>query len=141
VKADLIRLDNVFFDRVTMFFNGETVTVTPLAITDSRSPEQGGCTVMQSTNGATYNLLWDGKSATPQTDHWKLVRVDEHVRPNVLQINSLTVLVGTDGTEAEALSATSLDGALNVLFGLAEHGGSTNRKAIPLQQNRHSRMT
>lgn len=49
VKADLIRLDRIFFDRITMFFNGETVTVTPLSMTDPRAPEQGGCMVMQST--------------------------------------------------------------------------------------------
>jgi hypothetical protein len=92
VKADLLRLDNVFFDRITMFFNGETVTVTPLALTDSRTPEEGGCIVIQSTNRVTYNLLWDGKSATlPGENHWKLVRVDDHARPNILQIDRLTV--------------------------------------------------
>jgi len=81
-------------------------------------------------DGVTYNLLWDGKSATPQTDHWTLVRVDEHAQLNMLQINSLTVLVGSDGTDSKALSETSLDEALNVVFGLGEHGASANRKAI-----------
>jgi len=139
VNADLIRLNNVFFDRIRIFFNGETVTVTPLAVTDSRTPERGGCIVIQSTNGVTYNLLWDGKSARPQEGHWKLIRADEHARPNVLKISSLTVSVGVDGTDALALSDTSFDEALNVLFGLAEHGDSANQKVILLQHKRHSR--
>ena len=139
VNADLIRLNNVFFDRIRIFFNGETVTVTPLAVTDSRTPERGGCIVIQSTNGVTYNLLWDGKSARPQEGHLKLIRADEHARPNVLKISSLTVSVGVDGTDAVALSDTSFDEALNVLFGLAEHGDSANQKVIVLQHKRHSR--
>jgi|HubBroStandDraft_4_1064222.scaffolds.fasta_scaffold123117_1 hypothetical protein len=129
VKADLLRLDNVFFDRITMFFNGETVTVTPLALTDSRTPEEGGCIVIQSTNRVTYNLLWDGKSATlPGENHWKLVRVDDHARPNILQIDRLTVSCDAHAGDVETLSETSFDEALNMLFGLADRTEPPSRE-------------
>lgn len=127
VRTDLLRVEKVLLDRITMFFNGETVTVTPLALTDSRAPEQGGCVVMQSTNRVIYDLLWDGKSATLQ-DHWKLVRVDEHARPNILQIDRLTVSCGAHAGDVETLCESSLDQALNTLFGLADRADAASRE-------------
>jgi hypothetical protein len=68
VTPDLLRVGNVLLDRLTLFLEGETVTATPLALSDARAGE-GGCVVIQSTNGITYNLLWDGVSPAVQ-DHW-----------------------------------------------------------------------
>jgi hypothetical protein len=127
VRADLLRVEKILLDRLTMFFNGETVTATPLALSDSRAPEQGGCVVMQSTNRVTYNLLWDGKSATLQ-DHWKLVRVDNHAGPNILQIGRLTVSCAANAGDVETLCETSLDEALNMLFGLADRTEPASRE-------------
>jgi len=127
VRADLLRVEKILFDRITMFFNGETVTVTPLALSDSRAPEHGGCVVMRSTNRVTYNLLWDGKSPTLQ-DHWKLVRVDDHARANILQLDRLTVFCAADAGDVQTLCETSLDEALSMLFGLVDRTEPPSRE-------------
>ena len=129
MKADLLRIEKILLDRITMFFNSETVTVTPLALSDSRAPEHGGCVVMGSTNRVTYNLLWDGKSTTIQ-DHWKLVRVDDHARPNILQIDRLTVSCAAEAGDVETLCETSLDEALSMLFGLADGAEPPSREIV-----------
>jgi hypothetical protein len=127
VRADLLRVEKILLDRITMFFNGETVTVTPLALGDSRAPEHGGCVVMRSTNRVTYNLLWDGKSPTFQ-DRWKLVRVDDHAPTNILQIDHLTVFCAAGAGDPETLCETSLDEALSMLFGLVDRTESPSQE-------------
>jgi hypothetical protein len=50
VTPDLLRVDNLLLDRLTLFFEGETVTATPLPLSDPRAGE-GGCVELHSTNG------------------------------------------------------------------------------------------
>src|SRR5260370_16774418 len=91
VKPDLLRVDKVLLDRLTIFLRGQTVIVTPLSMSDSRAPAGGGCIVMQSTNGVTYNLLWDGITSAV-SDHWKIVRAEDHIEANKVHLdNPLTV--------------------------------------------------
>jgi hypothetical protein len=121
VKPDLLRVGNVLLDRLTIFLDGETVTATPLAVSDSRSSEEGSV-VIQSTNGIIYNLLWDGVSpALP--DHWKLVRADDCARPETGR--------GSYESKSEPLSERSLDEALDNLFGLTARKELPSRESIP----------
>ena len=117
VKPDLLRVDKVLLDRLTIFLHGQTVIVTPLSMSDSRAPAGGGCVVMQSTNGVTYNLLWDGITSAVQ-DHWKIVRAEDHA-PNKVQLDRLTVFFsGPLQDDMTSLDESRLDEALLKLFGL-----------------------
>jgi hypothetical protein len=78
VTPDLLRFDDLLLDRLTLFFEGETVTATPLPPSDPRAGE-GGCVELHSTNGVAYYLLWDGVALSVPED-WKIVRVDDRAR-------------------------------------------------------------
>lgn len=117
VKPDLLRIDKVLLDRLTIFLHGHTVIVTPLSMSDSRAPAGGGCVVMQSTNGVTYNLLWDGSTSAVQ-DHWKILRAEDHAA-NKVQLDRLTVFFsGPVQDDMTSLDESRLDEALMKLFGL-----------------------
>jgi hypothetical protein len=117
VKPDLLRVDKVLLDRLTIFLHGRTVNVTPLSMSDSRAPAGGGCVVMQSTNGVTYNLLWDGSTSAVR-DHWKIPRAEDH-GANKVQLDRLTVFFsGPLQDELTTLDESRLDDALLKLFGL-----------------------
>jgi hypothetical protein len=105
VRPDLIRLDGIFFVRLTVLFGGRTVTMTPISLADARTPYRGGCVAVRSTNGMRCDLLWNGfASAAP--DNW-------------------TITAAHDGSDvsgnaaAQSLSEASLDEALNWLFELS----------------------
>jgi hypothetical protein len=119
VKPDLLRVDKVLLDRLTIFLHGQTVIVTPLSMNDSRAPTGGGCVVMQSTNGVTYNLLWDGSTSAVR-DHWKIVRAEDHSEANKVQLDHrLTVFFsGSLQDDMTSLDESRLDEALLKLFGL-----------------------
>lgn len=118
VKPDMLRVDNVLLDRLTIFLYKQTVTVTPLSMNDSRAPDGGGCVLMQSTNGVTYNLLWDGSTAALR-DHWRIVPVEAHGQTNKVQLDRLTVFFnGPLPDELAPLDEGRLDEALLRLFGL-----------------------
>lgn len=126
VTPDLLRVGNVLLDRLTIFLDGETVTATPLALSDSRAGE-GGCVVIQSTNGVIYNLLWDGVSpAVP--DHWKIVRADDCARLDKAPSDYAVPRGGLE-SRSEPLSERSLDEALDNLFGL------TGRRELPSSES------
>lgn len=115
---DLLRVDKVLLNRLTIFLNGETVTITPLSMNDPRAPERGGCIAMRSTNGVTYNLLWDGSSSAVR-DHWKLVRAEDHGQVDKVQLERLTVFFHDPLPDSALLDESTLDEALGRLFGLA----------------------
>ena len=125
VKPDLLRVDKVLLDRLTIFLRGQTVIVTPLSMSDSRAPTGGGCIVMESTNGVTYNLLWDGITSAVR-DHWKIVRAEDRVEANKVQLdNRLTVFFsGSFQDDLTSLDESCLDEALMKLFGLAPDTGA-----------------
>jgi hypothetical protein len=117
VTPDLLRVDNLLLDRLTLFFEGETVTATPLPLSDPRAGE-GGCVELHSTNGTAYYLLWDG-TAPSVPENWKVVRVEDRARAERISDDAVTA----DGFDKlEPLSDRSLDQALGSLFGLAAAG-------------------
>lgn len=117
VKPDLLRVDRVLLDRLTIFLHGHTVIVTPLSMNDSRAPARGGCVVMQSTNGVTYNLLWDGNTSAVH-DHWKILRAEDHAA-NKVDLDRLTVFFsGPVRDDMTSFDESRLDEALLKLFGL-----------------------
>ena len=117
MTSDLLRVGDLLLDRLTLYFDGETVTATPMPLADIRAGE-GGCVEIQSTNGTTYCLLWDG--ASPSTpEHWRIVRVDDHQRMD----KAIDEASSRDSFEKlEPLSERSLDQALGHLFGLTSNG-------------------
>src|SRR5260370_24397000 len=119
VKPDLLRVDKVLLDRLTIFLRGQTVIVTPLSMSDSRAPAGGGCIVMQSTNSVTYNLLWDGITSAV-SDHWKIVRAEDHIETNKVQLdNRLTVFFSCSFQDRFTSPPYSpLDASLTKLFQL-----------------------
>jgi len=119
IKADLLRVEKVLFSRLTIFLNGETVTVTPLALHDARTPEGGGCLLVRSTNKVTYNLLWNGVSSAVE-GNWEIARVDEGMAAKEVQVGSLTVFFDQRLEESRQLSGGTLDEALDKLFGLPQ---------------------
>jgi hypothetical protein len=129
VKADLLRVDKILLDRLTVFLHGETVTVTPLSLSDSRTPESGGCILVQSTTGVAYHFLWDGVSSADQ-DHWLVVRADNRHQAAEVELDHLTVSYADSvREEAQPLSEKSLDEALETLFGLANRVESNGHQA------------
>jgi hypothetical protein len=92
---------------------------------DSRAPTGGGCVVMQSTNGVTYNLLWDGSTSAVR-DHWKIVRAEDHSEANKVQLDHrLTVFFsGSLQDDMTSLDESRLDEALLKLFGLVADTGA-----------------
>jgi hypothetical protein len=128
VTPDLLRVGNVLVDRLTLFLDGETVTATPLALSDPRAGE-GGCVMIRSTNDVTYYLLWDGVSPFAP-DHWKIVRADDgHIADKVPHDEPVTT--GALASKAEPLSESSLDEALGDLFGLVNPKQSQAAEYIP----------
>lgn len=104
VRPDLIRLDGIFFVRLTILLDGRTVTLTPLSLAGARTPYRGGCVAMRSTNGMRCDLLWNGVAAAP--DNWTITEARD----------------GSDASghiAARSLSEGSLDEALNRLFELS----------------------
>lgn len=120
IKADLLRVEKVLFNRLTIFLNGETVSVTALPLHDPRTPEGGGCILVRSTNKVTYNLLWNGVSSAVD-GNWEIARVDDGLAAKEVQVGSLTVFFDQRRDESRALSGASLDEALDRLFGLPQH--------------------
>jgi hypothetical protein len=119
MTADLLRVGDLLLDRLTVFLDGETITATPLPLSDPRAGE-GGCVEVQSTNGVAYYLFWDG--VTPSgPEHWNIVRLDERVR--IDRVISDEAGIAREGMESrcQPLSERSLDQALGDLFGLAGH--------------------
>jgi hypothetical protein len=116
ITPDLLRVGDVLLDRLTLFLDGETVTATPLGLSDPRAKD-GGCVLLQSTNGVIYHLLWDGVSPAVQ-DHWKIVRVDDRTRLDKTPSEDANGRAGLEN-KIETLSERSLDEALDNLFGLA----------------------
>jgi len=129
VKPDLLRVDNVLLDRLTIFLDGETVTATPLALSDWRARE-GGCVVIHSTNGVIYNLLWDGVSPAVQ-DHWKIVRADDYARLDKVRSDHAVACGGLE-SKSEPLSERSLDETLDNLFGLTRRGELPSSESTPI---------
>ena len=118
IKHDLIRVDRMPLDRLTIYLDGQTTTITPLAMNDARSPQRGGCVVAQSTTGARYRLLWNGASAQVE-NHWRISREGE-VDTSGIKLDRLTVFLSETGARAEPLCEATLDEALDCLFGLSE---------------------
>jgi hypothetical protein len=105
VRPDVIRLDGIFFVRLTVLLDDRTVTMTPISLTDSRTPFRGGCVSMRSTTGMRCEMLWNGVSPVAP-DNWTITDVRE---------SSVT----DDYSAPRALSQASLDEALNRLFELS----------------------
>jgi hypothetical protein len=120
IKADLLRVEKILFNRLTIFLNGETVSVTALPLHDPRTPQGGGCILVQSTNKVTYNLLWNGISSAVD-GNWEIARVDDNLGAKEVQVGSLTVFFDQRRDESRQLSGASLDEALGRLFGLPQH--------------------
>jgi hypothetical protein len=118
IKHDLIRVDRVPLDRLTIYLDGETATITPLGLNDARSPLRGGCVVARSTIGVCYWLLWDGASAHVE-NHWRISREGD-ADASGIELDHLTVFLSETGARAVALSEATLDEALDRLFGLSE---------------------
>lgn len=116
ITPDLLRVGDALLDRLTLFLDGETVTATPLSLSDPKAKD-GGCVMLQSTNGVIYHLLWDGGSPAVQ-DHWKIVHVDDRARSDKVPSDEASARAGLE-SRIEALSEKSLDEALDNLFGLA----------------------
>jgi hypothetical protein len=119
IKADLLRVEKVLFNRLTIFLNGETVSVTALPLHDPRTPDGGGCILVRSTNKITYNLLWNGVSSAVD-GNWEIARVDDGLAAKEVQVGSLTVFFDQRRKESMPLSGVSLDEALDRLFGLPQ---------------------
>ena len=128
IKHDLIRVDRVPLDRLTIYLDGETTTITPLALSDARAPQGGGCVVARSTTGISYRLLWDGASAQVE-NHWQISREGEFDTAGV-KLDRLTVFLSETGAAAEALSEHTLDEALDRLFGLSGEDGAAAAAAF-----------
>jgi len=128
IKHDLIRVDRVPMDRLTIYLDGETAIITPLVLNDARSPQRGGCVVAQSTTGAGYWLLWDGASAQVE-NHWRISREGE-ADASGIKPDHPTVFLSETGARAEALSEVTLDEALDRLFGLSERNGAATAAAV-----------
>jgi hypothetical protein len=63
--------------------------------------------------------LWDS-STTAVSDHWKIVRAEDHGQSNKVQLDRLTVFFNGPSQDALAsLDESRLDEALLRLFGLA----------------------
>ncbi|MGH7933216.1 MAG: hypothetical protein ACREQN_08600 [Candidatus Binataceae bacterium] len=124
IKPDLLRVDKILLDRLTIFLNGETVTVAPLSLSDVRAPVSGGCVLMSSTNGVTYHLQWNGSSTT-FPDNWQTVRVEDSLRRGKAELDQFTVF-SDPALDTETLSEDSLDRTLLKLFGLAQRNESPN---------------
>ena len=122
IKHDLIRVDSVPLDRLTIYLDGETTTITPLPLNDARAPQHGGCVVARSTTGAGYRLWWDGASAQIE-NHWRISREGEADAAGV-KLDHLMVFLSGTGAPAEALSEHTLDEALDRLFGLSQGVGA-----------------
>jgi hypothetical protein len=120
IKADLLRVEKTLFNRLTIFLNGETVSVTALPLHDPRTPQGGGCILVRSTNKVTYNLLWSGISSAVD-GNWEIARVDDNLAAKEVQVGSLTVFFDQRRDESRQLSGASLDEALGRLFGLPQH--------------------
>jgi hypothetical protein len=139
VKPDMLRVDKVLLDRLTIFLHEQTVTVTPRPMNDSRAHGGGGCVVMQSTNGVTYNLLWDGSTPAVR-DHWRIVPAEAHGQANKVELDRLTVFFsGPLPDELAPLDESRLDEALSRLFGLAtgiEMETPTVREERPIHLSR-----
>jgi hypothetical protein len=120
IKADMLRIEKVLFSRLTIFLNGETVSVTALPLQDPRTPEGGGCILVRSTNKVTYNLLWNGVSSAVE-GNWEIARVDDGLAAKEVQVGSLTVFFEQRREESRQLSGKNLDEALDSLFGLPHH--------------------
>jgi hypothetical protein len=128
VTADLLRVDKVLLDRLTVFLHEERVTVSPLSLSDSRAPEHGGCILVQSTNGVAYHLLWDGIS--PVVQHWAIVPAGNRPQTDKVKLDHLTVShADSVRGEAQPLSEKSLDEAFETLFGLANRVESNPHQA------------
>ena len=128
VRADLLLVEKILLDRITMFFNWRN------CYRDSASPERfesSGARGVRSdaVNESRYLQLtfWDGKSATLQ-DHWKLVRVDNHAGRIYFSIDRLTLFRAANAGDVETLCETSLDEVLNMLFGLADRTEPASRE-------------
>ena len=128
IKHDLIRVDRVPLDRLTIYLDGETTTTTPLALNDARSPQRGGCVVARSTTGAGYWLLWDGASAQVE-NHWRISREGE-ADASGIKPDHPTAFLSETAARAEALSEATLDVALDRLFGLSERIGAVAATAL-----------
>jgi len=116
ITPDLLRVGDALLDRLTLFLDGETVTATPLPLSDQRGKDVG-CVVLQSTNGVIYHLAWDGVSPAIQ-DHWRIVRVDDRNRLDKVASEEANARAGLE-SRTETLSERSLDEALDSLFGTA----------------------
>lgn len=115
ITADLLRVGDGLLDRLTLFLDGETVTATPLSLSDPRAKD-GGCVVLQSTNGVIYNLFWDGVSPVFD-DHWEISRVDDRIRLDKAPLEEGNARAAFE-SKIEALSERSLDEAFDNLFGM-----------------------
>ncbi|HJU29239.1 MAG TPA: hypothetical protein VJ718_08710, partial [Candidatus Binataceae bacterium] len=107
VRPDLIRLDGIFFVRLTVLFDGRTVTITPLSLAATHTPYHGGCVAMRSTGGNRYDLLWNGVSPSAP-ENWTITNVEGSG--------------ANDDSVPLPLTEASLDDALNQLFGLVGRG-------------------
>lgn len=119
VRPDLIRLDGIFFVRLTILFDGRTVTLTPISLADLRTPHGSGRIAMRSTNGIRCELIWNGvASGTP--GNWAITAAHDSS--------------DADGNASVApLSEASLDDALNRLFelsGSTDHRDDGDAKAV-----------
>jgi hypothetical protein len=116
IKPELVRVDGSLLDRLTVWMDGETVVVTPLALTDTAVPESGGCVMIRSTNGVCYTVLWNGEAPGLQ-DQWQIGRTDGRTESDEVEFAQLMVSFDERWSKLAPLSESSLDEALDALFG------------------------
>lgn len=123
IKPDLIRVNKILLDRLTIFLNGETVTIAPLSLSDSRAPSGGGCVVMSSTNGVIFHAWWN-RNATAAANDWVIFPVEDPRNSTKGDSNQFSAVFADSTPAEETLSEDSLDQALLKLFGVTARSES-----------------
>jgi hypothetical protein len=118
IKPDLLRVDGILLDRLTVWLEGETITVSPVVQTEAAARDGRGCVVIRSTNGISYNLVWNGESPG-LPEQWQIGRADGGTQSDQCEFDHFTVAFGPE-SKLIPLCESSLDEALGLLFGLSD---------------------
>jgi hypothetical protein len=104
-RDDEYRVDGFQVGRIVITYDGKTVEAIPLSIAETRARTNGeaaGFVMLTGSSGASYELIWDGKSHAVN-GHWKIC----WTLPKVI------------GLGRESLDDKTFDRALERLFGFA----------------------
>ena len=133
VTPDLLRVDNLLLDRLTLFFEGETVTATPLPLSD---PRAGRAVASGSTRPTGLPTACYGTGLLPRfrnigrsfESKILLARTEYPTKPSI----------GDGFDKLEPLSERSLDQALGSLFGSASVGKPASSEPSSLHRRRQT---